>query len=63
MQTSRMLNIQEQNVMSFSKDDMRTNMMDIGNSLGAYAKSKHEGNIKTGIFDIFEDRDRRKNKE
>ena len=63
MHTSRMLNIQEQNVMSFSKQDMRKNIMDIGNSMGAYARSKEQGNIKQGIFDIFEEKDRRKNKE
>jgi len=57
--TSQMLSIKQENVMSFDKKDMNQMMMDVGESMRQYSASKHVGNVKTSIFDIFDEKDRR----
>lgn len=57
--TSQMLSIKQENVMSFDKKDMNQMMMDVGESMRQYSASKHAGNVKTSIFDIFDKKDRR----
>lgn len=57
--TSRMLSIKEENVMAFDKKDMNQMMKDVGESMRQYSASKHAGNVKSSIFDIFEIKDRR----
>jgi len=57
--TSQMLSIKQENVMAFDKKDMNQMMMDVGESMRQYSASKHAGNVKASIFDIFDKKDRR----
>jgi uncharacterized protein YegL len=57
--TSQMLSIKQENVMAFDKKDINQMMMDVGESMRHYSASKHAGNVKTSIFDIFDKKDRR----
>ena len=57
--TSQMLNIREENVISFSKSNYSNIMDDVSESIRCYATSKSEGKPKNDIFDIFDKKDRR----
>ena len=57
--TSQMLNIRQENVISFSKSNYSNIMDDVSESIKCYANSKSVGNIKNNIFDIFDKKDRR----
>jgi hypothetical protein len=59
--TSQMLNIRKENVMNFSKSEYMGMMDDVSNSIRTYAQEKSAGNLKRDIFDIFKNKDRRKN--
>ena len=58
--TSKMLNIREENVISFDKGDMTTMMNDISEGMRQYSHSKHEGKTKKDFLDFIENKDRRK---
>ena len=58
--TSKMLNIRKENVMNFSKSEYRGFMDDVSDSIRTYAHEKSSGNLKRDIFDIFNEKERRK---
>ena len=60
--TSKMLNIRNENVMSFSKENYAGMMNNVSDSMREYSKTKAEGTTKKDIFDIFKNKDIR-NKE
>lgn len=60
--TSQMLNIRKENVMNFSKSEYSGIMDDVSESITCYAREKSSGNLKRDIFDIFNEKERRKNK-
>ena len=57
--TSRMLNIRNENVMSFSKENYTCMMSDVSDSMREYSKTKASGTTKKDIFDIFKNKDLR----
>jgi hypothetical protein len=57
--TSRMLNIRNENVMSFSKENYECMMSDVSDSMREYSKTKASGTTKKDIFDIFKNKDLR----
>jgi hypothetical protein len=57
-----MLNIRNENVMSFSKENYAGMMGNVSESMREYSKTKAEGTTKKDIFDIFKNKDIR-NKE
>jgi hypothetical protein len=57
--TSKMLNIREENVVSFNKSDMGKMMNEISNGMRQYSNSKSEGKIKKGFLDFIVKKDRR----
>ena len=60
MHTSKMLNIREENVISFNKGDMDTMMNDVSEGMRYYSHSKHEGKTKKNFLDFIVNKDRRK---
>ena len=60
--TSKMLNIRNENVMSFSKENYAGMMNNVSESMREYSITKAEGTTKKDIFDIFKNKDIR-NKE
>jgi hypothetical protein len=58
--TSKMLNIREENVISFDKGDMNTMMNDVSEGMRQYSYSKSEGKTKKDFLDFIENKDRRK---
>ena len=58
--TSKMLNIREENVISFNKGDMDTMMNDVSEGLRFYSYSKKEGKTKKDFLDFIPNKDRRK---
>jgi hypothetical protein len=58
--TSKMLNIREENVISFSKEDMNTMMNDVSEGMRFYSYSKNEGKTKKDFLDFIANKDRRK---
>ena len=57
--TSRMLNIRNENVMSFSKENYTGMMDNVSDSILEYSKAKASGTTKKNIFDIFKNKDLR----
>lgn len=60
MHTSKMLNIREENVISFDKGDMNSMMNDVSEGMRHYSHSKHQGNTKRDFLDFIPNKDRRK---
>lgn len=60
--TSQMLNIRRENVINFDKSDYMHMMSDVSDSIRNYASEKSSGNLKRDIFDIFRNKERRRNK-
>ena len=60
MHTSKMLNIREENVISFDKDDMNNMMNDVSEGMRQYSFSKNEGKTKKDFLDFIRNKDRRK---
>ena len=60
--TSKMLNIRNENVMSFSKENYAGMMNNVSESMREYSVNKASGTTKKDIFDIFKNKDLR-NKE
>ncbi len=58
--TSKMLNIREENVISFNKGDMNNMMNDISEGMRQYSHSKNEGKTKKDFLDFIANKDRRK---
>ena len=58
--TSKMLNIREENVISFDKGDMNSMMNDVSEGMRHYSYSKHQGNTKRDFLDFIPNKDRRK---
>jgi hypothetical protein len=54
-----MLNIRNENVMSFSKENYECMMSDVSDSMREYSKTKASGTTKKDIFDIFKNKDLR----
>ncbi|QBN17258.1 vWA domain-containing protein [Flavobacterium nackdongense] len=57
--TSKMLNIKEENVVSFNKSDMGEMMNEISNGMREYSNSKSTGKIKNSFLDFIVKKDRR----
>jgi len=57
--TSKMLNIREENVVSFNKSDMGDMMNDISDGMRYYSRSKSEGKTKKDFLDFIVKKDRR----
>jgi hypothetical protein len=57
--TSKMLNIREENVVSFNKSDMVEMMNEISDGMRHYSYSKSEGKIKKSFLDFIIKKDRR----
>lgn len=57
--TSKMLNIREENVVSFNKSDMANMMNDISDGMRHYSQSKSEGKTKKNFLDFIKKKDRR----
>ena len=57
--TSKMLNIREENVVSFNKSDMGDMMSDISEGMRQYSYSKSEGKTKKDFLDFIKKKDRR----
>lgn len=57
--TSKMLNIREENVISFNKGDMGSMMEDISYGMKEYSKSKSMGQTKKDFLDFIDKKDRR----
>ncbi len=57
--TSRMLNIRNENVMSFSKENYAGMMDNVSDSMREYSVNKASGTTKKDIFDIFKNKDLR----
>ena len=57
--TSKMLNIREENVVSFNKSDMDNMMNDISDGMRYYSQSKSEGKTKKDFLDFIAKKDRR----
>lgn len=57
--TSKMLNIRQENVISFNKKDMRQMMMDINQGMHHYSHSKSMGQTKKDFLDFIDKKDRR----
>ena len=60
MHTSKMLNIREENVISFDKADMNIMMNDVSEGMRHYTHSKHIGMTKKNFLDFIPNKDRRK---
>ena len=60
MHTSRMLNIRNENVISFNKGDMNLMMKDISDGMRYYTTSKSEGKTKKDFLDFIQNKDKRK---
>lgn len=58
--TSKMLNIREENVVSFNKKDMHTMMNEISDGMRHYSQSKSMGETKKDFLDFIYQKDRRK---
>ncbi|AOW11001.1 vWA domain-containing protein [Flavobacterium gilvum] len=58
--TSKMLNIREENVVSFNKGDMYEMMDEISNGMRHYSQSKSAGITKKDFLDFIVKKDRRK---
>jgi hypothetical protein len=58
--TSKMLNIREENVISFNKGDMNNMMNDISEGMRQYSFSKSEGKTKKDFLDFIQNKDKRK---
>lgn len=59
MHTSKMLNIKEENVISFNKSDMNQMMNEISNGMRQYSEIKLSGKIKKNFFDFIVRKDLR----
>jgi hypothetical protein len=57
--TSKMLNIKEENVISFNKSDMGEMMNEISDGMRHYSNSKSEGKTKKNFLDFIVRKDRR----
>lgn len=57
--TSKMLNIREENVVSFNKSDMGEMMNEISDGMRHYSHSKSEGKTKKDFLDFIVKKDRR----
>jgi uncharacterized protein YegL len=60
VQVSHNMNIRRENIMSYDKSNMSGLMGDMSASIRAYEHEKSAGNLKKDLFDIFEDKDKRK---
>lgn len=60
--TSKMLNIQQENTISFSKEDYKSTIDICSESLGKYFSSKQEGKKISGIFNNVLNKDLRRKK-
>lgn len=56
---SHNLNIRRENIMSYDKENICGMMADMSESIRTYERAKSSGNLKSDLFDIFEDKDRR----
>jgi len=56
------LNIRSENIMSYDKSDLYGMMGDMSESIRSYEQSKIAGNLKSNLFDIYEEKDKRSNK-
>jgi hypothetical protein len=59
VRASENLNIRRENVMSYDKKDIAFMMDDMSESIRTYERAKSTGNLKSDLFDIYEDKDRR----
>lgn len=59
MHTSKMLNIREENVVSFNKSSMNEMMKDVSEGMHLYSKSKQSGTTKKNFLDFIKNKDRR----
>lgn len=57
--TSKMLNIREENVISFNKTNMHEMMNDVNQGIRYYSQSKSEGKTKKNFLDFILKKDRR----
>ena len=59
---SNNLNIRRENIMSYDKGNIAGMMDDMSESIRTYERVKSSGFLKSDLFDIYEDKDRRKEK-
>ncbi len=59
---SQNLNIRSENIMSYDKANIRYMMDDMSESIRTYEHAKYSGNLKSDLFDIYEEKDRRREK-
>ena len=57
--TSKMLNIREENVISFNKSDMKEMMNNVSEGMHLYSKSKESGVTKKDFLDFISNKNRR----
>jgi uncharacterized protein YegL len=53
------LNIRRANILSYDKSNICGMMDDMSASIRTYERAKFDGNLKSDLFDIYEDKDRR----
>jgi uncharacterized protein YegL len=56
---SQNLNIRRENIMSYDKENICSMMDDMSESIRTYERQKFSGNLKSDLFDIYENKDRR----
>ena len=62
MSVSHNLNIRRENIMSYDKQNICGMMDDMSESIRTYERAKSSGNLKSDLFDIYEEKDRRNEK-
>ena len=60
IKASENLNIRRENIMSYDKENICGMMDDMSESILKYEHAKIAGNLKSNLFDIFKEKDRRK---
>jgi uncharacterized protein YegL len=62
LSVSHNLNIRRENIMSYDKQNICGMMDDMSESIRTYERAKSSGNLKSDLFDIYVEKDRRKEK-
>jgi uncharacterized protein YegL len=62
LSVSHNLNIRRENIMSYDKQNICGMMDDMSESIRTYERAKSSGNLKSDLFDIYVEKDRRQEK-
>jgi hypothetical protein len=62
LSVSHNLNIRRENIMSYDKQNICGMMDDMSESIRTYERAKSSGKLKSDLFDIYEEKDRRREK-